>query len=185
MSWPLPLETVVAVAGAGAMGAGIAQVAAMAGHRVRLLDNRPDVAARAVAGIQAQLAKMAERGRLTAADAAAAGERLTPVHALADLAGAGLVVEAIVEDLAEKQALFADLEGIAGRDCLLCSNTSAISLTAIGAALNHPERLAGKKPPAGRLRCPPALQPARRHYEVFCRLRRTRRCPPSSRSIAG
>ena len=143
MSWPLPLETVVAVVGAGAMGAGIAQVAAMAGHRVRLLDNRPDVAARAVAGIQAQLAKMAERGRLTAADAAAAGKRLTPVHALADLAGAGLVVEAIVEDLAEKQALFADLEGIAGRDCLLCSNTSAISLTAIGAALNHPERLAG------------------------------------------
>ena len=143
MRSPLPLQTVVAVVGAGAMGAGIAQVAAMAGHRVRLLDSRPDVAARAVAGIQAQLAKMAEKGRLTAADAAAAGKRLTPVHALADLAGAGLVVEAIVEDLAEKQALFADLEGIVGRDCLLCSNTSAISLTAIGAALKHAERLAG------------------------------------------
>ena len=98
---PLPQQAVVAVVGAGAMGAGIAQVAAVAGHRVRLLDNRPDVAARAVAGIRTQLAKMAEKGRLTAADAAAAGMRLMPVHEIADLAGAGLVVEAIVEDLAE------------------------------------------------------------------------------------
>ncbi len=140
---PLPQQAVVAVVGAGAMGAGIAQVAAVAGHRVRLLDNRPDVAARAVAGIRTQLAKMAEKGRLTAADAAAAGMRLMPVHEIADLAGAGLVVEAIVEDLAEKQALFADLEGIVGRDCILGTNTSSISVTAIGAALKHPERLAG------------------------------------------
>ncbi len=139
----LARDTLIAVVGAGAMGAGIAQVAAVAGHRVRLLDNRPDVAARAVAGIRAQLAKMAEKGRLTAADAAAAGMRLMPVHEIADLAAAGLVVEAIVEDPQEKQALFADLEGIVGRDCILCTNTSSISVTAIGAALRHPERLAG------------------------------------------
>ena len=120
----LARDTLIAVVGAGAMGAGIAQVAA-------------------VAGIRAQLAKMAEKGRLTAADAAAAGMRLIPAHEIADLAGAGLVVEAIVEDLAEKQALFADLEGIVGRDCILCTNTSSISVTAIGAALHHPERLAG------------------------------------------
>jgi 3-hydroxybutyryl-CoA dehydrogenase len=139
----LTRDTPIAVVGAGAMGAGIAQVAAVAGHSVRLLDNRPDVAARAVAGIRAQLAKMAEKGRLTAADAAAAGMRLLPAHEIADLAGAGLVVEAIVEDLQEKQALFADLEGIVGRDCILSTNTSSISVTAIGAALRHPERLAG------------------------------------------
>lgn len=143
MATPLPPQTIVAVVGAGAMGAGIAQVAAVAGHPVRLLDNRPDVAARAVAGIRAQLVKLAEKGRLTAADAAAAGMRLIPAHEIADLAGAGLVVEAIVEDLAEKRALFADLEGIVGRDCILCTNTSSISVTAIGAALRHPERLAG------------------------------------------
>ena len=106
------------------MGAGIAQVAAVAGHRVRLLDNRPDAAARAVAGIRAQLAKMVEKGRLTAADAAAAGMRLTPAHEIADLAAAGLVVEAIVEDLAEKRALFADLEDIVGRDCICLLYTS-------------------------------------------------------------
>ncbi|HOQ62192.1 MAG TPA: 3-hydroxyacyl-CoA dehydrogenase NAD-binding domain-containing protein, partial [Vicinamibacterales bacterium] len=139
----LTRDSLVAVVGAGAMGAGIAQVAAVAGHRVRLLDNRPDVAARAVAGIRAQLAKMAEKGRLTAADAAAAGMRLLPAHEIADLADAGLVIEAIVEDLAEKQELFADLEGTVGRDCTLCTNTSSISITAIGAALRHPERLAG------------------------------------------
>ena len=139
----LTRDSLIAVVGAGAMGAGIAQVAAVAGHRVRLLDNRPDVAARAVAAIRAQLAKMAEKGRLTAADAAAAGMRLLPAHEIADLADAGLVIEAIVEDLQEKQALFADLEGIVGRDCILCTNTSSISVTAIGAALKHPERLAG------------------------------------------
>ena len=139
----LTRDSLVAVVGAGAMGAGIAQVAAVAGHRVRLLDNRPDVAARAVAGIRAQLAKMAEKGRLTAAGAAAAGMRLLPAHEIADLADAGLVIEAIVEDLQEKQALFADLEGTVGRDCILCTNTSSISVTAIGAALRHPERLAG------------------------------------------
>ena len=113
----LARDTLIAVVGAGAMGAGIAQVAAVAGHSVRLLDNRPDVAARAVAG--AQLAKMVEKGRLSAADAAAAGMRLIPAHEIADLAAAGLVVEAIVEDLAEKRALFADLEDIVGRDCIL------------------------------------------------------------------
>jgi 3-hydroxybutyryl-CoA dehydrogenase len=139
----LTRDSLIAVVGAGAMGAGIAQVAAVAGHRVRLLDNRPDVAARAVAGIRAQLAKMAEKGRLTAADAAAAGMRLLPAHEIADLADAGLVIEAIVEDLQEKQALFADLEGTVSRDCILCTNTSSISVTAIGAALRHPERLAG------------------------------------------
>ncbi len=143
MTSPLPRHAVVAVVGAGAMGAGIAQVAAVAGHHVRLLDNRPDVAARAVAGIRAQLGKLAEKGRLTATDAAAAGMRLIPAHEIADLAAAGLVVEAIVEDLAEKRALLADLEGIVGRDCILCTNTSSISVTAIGAALRHPERLAG------------------------------------------
>ncbi|MBK8889808.1 MAG: 3-hydroxyacyl-CoA dehydrogenase PaaC [Dechloromonas sp.] len=139
----LTRDSLIAVVGAGAMGSGIAQVAAVAGHRVRLLDNRPDVAARAVAAIRAQLAKMAEKGRLTAADAAAAGMRLLPAHEIADLADAGLVIEAIVEDLQEKQALFADLEGIVGRDCILGTNTSSISVTAIGAALRHPERLAG------------------------------------------
>jgi 3-hydroxybutyryl-CoA dehydrogenase len=131
------------VVGTGAMGAGIAQVAAAAGHPVKLLDARPDAAARAVAGIRAQFAKLADKGKLSIEAAAAASERLIAVHDVAELADAGLVVEAIVEDLDAKQKLFGDLEGIVGDDCLFVTNTSSISVTAIGATLNRPERLAG------------------------------------------
>ena len=140
---PLPQQAVIAVVGTGAMGAGIAQVAAAACHRVKLLDARPDAADRAIAGIRAQFAKMAEKGKLTAAAAEAAGQRLIPVSSLADLADAALVVEAIVENLEAKQKLYADLEAIVGKDCIFGTNTSSISVTAIGAALKHPERLAG------------------------------------------
>ncbi len=148
MSKPLSKQavgviTVVAVVGTGAMGAGIAQVAAAAGHPVKLLDNRPEAAARAVANIRAQFARMAEKGRMTAAAAAAAGERLIAVQELSDLADASLVIEAILENLDAKQKLYSDLEAVVGDDCIFGTNTSSISVTAIGAALKHPERLAG------------------------------------------
>lgn len=142
-SQPLSPSTVVAVVGSGAMGAGIAQVAAAAGHPVKLLDNRPDAAARAVAGLGAQFAKLADKGKMSAAAAAAATARLSAANSLADLADAGLVVEAIVENLEAKQSLFRDLEALVGPDCLFGTNTSSISVTAIGAALKRPERLAG------------------------------------------
>ena len=143
MTQPLNRESVIAVVGTGAMGAGIAQVAAAAGHPVKLLDARSDAAARAVAGIRAQFAKLAEKGKMSAEAAQAAGERLIAVEQLSDLADASLVVEAIVESLDAKQKLYADLEAIVGKDCLFGTNTSSISVTAIGAALKHPERLAG------------------------------------------
>ena len=125
------------------MGAGIAQVAAQAGHVVRLLDNRPGAAQKAIDGIRAQFAKMVEKSRLTADAAQAAGERLVAVESLAELAGSALVVEAIVENLDAKQKLYADLESIVGDDCIFGTNTSSISVTAIGAALKRQERLAG------------------------------------------
>ena len=143
MNPPLSKQVVVAVIGAGAMGAGIAQVAAAAGHTVKLLDTRAQAAEDAVAGIRAQFAKMAAKGKLTAQAAAAAGARLMPVDQLADLADASLVIEAIVENLAAKQKLYSDLEAVVGADCIFGTNTSSISVTAIGAALQHPERLAG------------------------------------------
>jgi 3-hydroxybutyryl-CoA dehydrogenase len=86
---------------------------------------------------------MAEKGRLSAEAATAAGERLQAVDNLADLAGCALIVEAIVENLEAKQQLYADLEAIVGNDCIFGTNTSSISVTAIGAALKRPERLAG------------------------------------------
>jgi 3-hydroxybutyryl-CoA dehydrogenase len=143
MNAPLSKQAVVAVIGAGAMGAGIAQVAAAAGHPVKLLDTRAQAAEDAVAGIRAQFARMAEKGKLTAEAAAAAGARLMPVHQLADLADARLVIEAIVENLAAKQKLYGDLEAVVSAECIFGTNTSSISVTAIGAALRRPERLAG------------------------------------------
>ncbi len=140
---PLPQQTLIAVVGTGAMGAGIAQVAAAAGHTVKLLDARSDAAVRAVAGIRSQFAKLAEKGKMSTEAAEAAGQRLVAVNQLSDLADAGLVVEAIVENLEAKQKLYADLEAIVGAECIFGTNTSSISVTAIGAALKRPERLAG------------------------------------------
>jgi len=139
----LSRDAVIAVVGTGAMGAGIAQIAAAAGHPVKLLDNRSGAAELAIVGIRAQFAKMADKGKLTAAAAEAAGARLVPVSQLAELADCALVVEAIVENLEAKQKLYADLEAIVGDDCIFGTNTSSISVTAIGAALKRPERLAG------------------------------------------
>jgi len=139
----LTTKSTVAVVGAGAMGAGIAQVAAAAGHVVKLVDTRPLAAQAAVAGIRAQFAKLAEKGKLTPANAMAAGERLLAVERLTELADASLVVEAIVESLQAKQTLFRELEDIVDVGCIFATNTSSISVTAIGAALQHPQRLAG------------------------------------------
>ena len=139
----LSKEAIIAVIGTGAMGAGIAQIAAAAGHPVKLFDNRPGAAEQAIEGIRARFEKMAEKGKLTAEAATAAGTRLIAVDQAADLADAALVVEAIVENLDAKQKLYADLESIVAVDCIFGTNTSSISVTAIGAALKHPERLAG------------------------------------------
>ena len=140
MSTPLSPQTIVAVVGAGAMGAGIAQVAAAAGHPVKLFDTRPEAAAHAIAGLRAQFDKLATKGKLSSEAAQAAGARLVAVAQLADLADAGLVVEAIVESLPIKQGLYAELESIVAPDCIFGTNTSSISVTAIGAALQRPER---------------------------------------------
>jgi len=125
------------------MGAGIAQVAAVAGHPVLLLDNRPGAAQTAIEGLRAQLGKLADKGKMTAEAAQAAGQRLQAAAQLSDLAPAALVVEAIVESLPAKQQLFADLEKLVSADCIFGTNTSSISITAIGSALQLPQRLAG------------------------------------------
>lgn len=133
----------VAVVGAGTMGAGIAQVAALAGHPVRLHDTRPGAAAQAIAGIRDGLRALAAKGRLDAGPAEAAAQALSAADDLADLAGCGLVIEAIVERLDTKAALFGALEAIVAPGCLLATNTSSIPVTAIGAGLRHPGRLGG------------------------------------------
>ncbi len=139
----LPQSVVVGVVGAGTMGSGIAQVAATAGHRVLLLDARPGAAAAAIATLRAGLARLVDKGRLDAAQASAAGERLQAVEELEQLACCGLVVEAIVEELEPKRQLLRSLEALLADEAILASNTSSISLTAIAAALRRPQRVAG------------------------------------------
>ncbi|MGW5866117.1 3-hydroxyacyl-CoA dehydrogenase [Streptomyces sp. NPDC055239] len=139
----LELSSPVAVVGTGTMGQGIAQVALLAGHPVRLYDAVAGQAKTAAAAIGARLDRLVEKGRLTPDDRSAAGSRITPVDSLAGLAGCGLVIEAILEQLPVKQSLFEELEKIVGEDCLLATNTSSLSVTAIAGTLEKPGRFVG------------------------------------------
>ena len=143
MSNALSTTRTVAVIGAGAMGAGIAQVAAQAGHMVRLLDARAGAAEQAIANIRQQFAKLVEKGRMTVEQAQQAGDNLVPAASNQEFSDAALVVEAIVENLDVKRKLFAELEDIVAADAILATNTSSISVTAIGAALKRPQQLVG------------------------------------------
>jgi 3-hydroxybutyryl-CoA dehydrogenase len=133
----------VVVIGAGAMCAGIAQVAAVAGHRTRVVDAKPGVADAAVQKIADALARMVAKGRMTDGAMHAAVDRLQPVASIGACAGTGLVIEAIVENLDVKRTVLREVEALVGADCILASNTSSISLTAIGAGLARPQQLVG------------------------------------------
>ncbi|MFO1037181.1 MAG: 3-hydroxyacyl-CoA dehydrogenase [Geminicoccaceae bacterium] len=133
----------VGIVGAGTMGAGIAQVAATAGHPVLLFDVRPGAAVSAREVLLGRLAGPVAKGRLAKAQADAIVGRIEPVSDLAALAPAGLVVEAIVEELAAKRELFRALEARVAPDAILASNTSSLSITAIAAGLARPEWVAG------------------------------------------
>jgi 3-hydroxybutyryl-CoA dehydrogenase len=122
------------------MGAGIAQVAAVAGRRVLIADTVPGAAARAVDGIRDRVAAQVARGRLTVDPAAL---NLAAAESADDLAGCGIVIEAIVENLEAKRALFSELESVVADDAILASNTSSLSPTALAAGLRQPGRLVG------------------------------------------
>lgn len=133
----------MAVVGAGVMGAGIAQVAAQAGLTVYLYDAREGSAESARQGLVATFDRLVARGKLDTAEGQAAAARLVPVSAVAELADCQLVVEAIVERLDAKRALFAELEAVVADDCLLATNTSSLSVTAIAAGCRLPGRVGG------------------------------------------
>jgi len=133
----------VALVGTGAMGRGIAQIAAQAGSQVLLFDSRPGAAAAAREDIHQQWRRLVAKGRIDEADADRWHGQLVPVESLSALAGAQLVVEAIVEHIDAKRDLLLQLESIVAADAVLASNTSSLSITALGAALQKPERLAG------------------------------------------
>lgn len=125
------------------MGRGIAQIAAQAGSVVRLYDTQPEAVRKAVAELGTQWDRLVEKGRMDAAAAAACKQRLLPAAGLADLAGCDLVIEAVIERLDVKKALFGELENIVRPDAVLATNTSSLPVTAIAAGLQRPQRVAG------------------------------------------
>lgn len=136
-------DLTLGVVGVGAMGRGIAQIAAAAGITVRLLDSRTGAAEQARAELTRTFEMLAGKARMTADAARDAAGRLQVIAGEQDLTGCHVVVEAIVEDLATKQALFNKLETIVGDDCIIATNTSSLSVTAIAAACRRPGRVGG------------------------------------------
>lgn len=134
-------QTIVGVIGSGAMGAGIAQVAAVAGHSVVLYDTNAAALDKAKASLTSTLQKLQEKGKVSNADGIIA--RFTFASELSAFAQCGLIIEAIVEKLEIKKSVFAEVEKIVSEDCVLASNTSSLSITSIAAACNKPSRVLG------------------------------------------
>lgn len=131
------------IVGTGSMGRGIAQIAAVAGIQVLLYDANEGAAEKAVEFVQHMLSRQVDKNRMQQEAADAAIERLHVVPAPDALAECQVVVEAIVEELQPKQNLFSKLEGMVSHDCILATNTSSLSVTAIASACEHPERVCG------------------------------------------
>ncbi len=147
MAWTIAAQPAaqapVGVVGAGVMGAGIAQVAAQAGHAVRLLDLREGAAAAAIAGIAKGLDGLVAKGRMEQAERDAVLARISPALSSSELADSALVIEVIVEKLEPKQALLRELDALLPEGAIIASNTSSISITALANGMRRPERLVG------------------------------------------
>lgn len=129
--------------GTGVMGAGIAQIAAQAGVVVRLFDAREGAAQSARDNLSGTFAKLVSKGKISQAAMEAALANLRVAEAIDDLCDCDLVVEAIVENLDAKRGLLQQLESIVSPTCILATNTSSLSVTAIATGCRHPERVAG------------------------------------------
>lgn len=133
----------VGVIGVGAMGRGIAQVAAAGGIETLIFDTKPGLADEAAGFVGKMLDRQVEKNTMTAAGAADAKRRLKVAQTLADFASCHVVVEAVIENLEIKRSLFRELEGIVDAEAVLASNTSSIRIAAIAAACRHKGRVAG------------------------------------------
>jgi 3-hydroxybutyryl-CoA dehydrogenase len=138
-----PEFSLVGIVGAGAMGRGIAQIAAQSGSRVLLLDNQPQAAEAAREAITSQWQRLHDKGRISTEQVQQWSQQLRTAGSVEELADCTLVIEAIVERLDAKQALLAQLEAVLAPNAVLASNTSSLSVTAIAAGLQRPQRMAG------------------------------------------
>jgi 3-hydroxybutyryl-CoA dehydrogenase len=136
-------STTVGVIGAGTMGQGIAQIAASAGHGVILVDRDEAAVERAMSNLDRILKRLVEKGRLDPGDSEAILSRIQTSSEVSACAPCGLVIEAIVEKEAVKQAVFSSLESVVGDAAILATNTSSLSVTRLAAGLKHPSRFLG------------------------------------------
>jgi 3-hydroxybutyryl-CoA dehydrogenase len=134
---------IVGVIGAGIMGAGIAQIAATAGHKVQLFDIAEGAADKAIVGIGKIYTRLVEKGRLTQDDADTALSNLSSAPSLEGLSKCALIIEAAAERLDIKQTIFKTLEDCCSSETILASNTSSISINSIANGMQHPERILG------------------------------------------
>ena len=131
------------IIGAGAMGTGIAQLAAFHGHEVLLFDTSSDALVKSRDSLQKILARMAEKGKITDEEHQAIFGRIKFIESKTSLKDADIVIEAIVENLGIKKSVFKEIEGIVREDCILGTNTSSLSVSAIASACKKPERVLG------------------------------------------
>jgi len=134
---------IIAIVGAGAMGQGIAQIAAQAGCQVYLFDTQPGATEKAISSLNALWQSQTVKGRITSQDAQDYGQRVVSAGTLEDLRQSDLIIEAIVERLDIKISVLRQLEEIVPVTTILATNTSSLSIAAIGAGLKNPERFAG------------------------------------------
>ena len=136
-------KEIIGVCGAGAMGSGIAQVAATFGHSVIVFDNFPGAIDKSKKGIESGLAKLVEKQKISneESDRILSGIKFT--DKLTDLSSSNLIIEAVIEDLEIKKKLFSELELIVSNDCILASNTSSLSIASISAACKNKSRVIG------------------------------------------
>jgi 3-hydroxybutyryl-CoA dehydrogenase len=133
----------IGIVGAGAMGAGIAQVAAAAGHKVHIFDLDENILASAKKKLEKVLNRLIEKKRITTQDAESLLDRISWVKHLKDLSESDLIIEAIVENLSIKKSVFSALESLVNPKCILASNTSSLSIAAISSACKIKERVMG------------------------------------------
>ncbi len=136
-------NSIIGIVGSGAMGSGIAQVAATAGHKTILYDTNAAALEKAKAGLSGSLAKLVEKQKITQEKADSILALTSYSSTVTDLAPCDLVIEAIIENADVKQKVFKELEGIVSDTCVLASNTSSLSITSIASACIKPEKVIG------------------------------------------
>tara|TARA_B110000503_G_scaffold140867_1_gene232880 strand:- start:2020 stop:3198 length:1179 start_codon:yes stop_codon:yes gene_type:complete len=136
-------NSTVGIIGAGAMGSGIAQVAAQAGWNVILIDQSLDSLEKSQAQLTKVCNRLVEKNRLTSQESSALQQRILRYTAFDHLAPCTLIIEAIVENKEVKQRVFAQIEEIVSNECILATNTSSLSVTGLASSLKHPERFLG------------------------------------------